>query len=311
LSAFEDKLNNNPFTIIAEGEMIKYGKAITSMVLCLILSSIAMSQSSSEVVSSLRPEGYQLFENGESVSPGTSLHIFTSMTPLGDYPNYLSGKISFDYNGFISAGISHDNSFGNPLGRMILSNQLELRFQILEERGYLPAVSILYQRLINKQDVFYSGSNIWSDNHSLYGNYLAPRLYNTDNSLFSIGLSSKISKKLNLSWSLGQREFIWRQENSSQPSQTSFRIHWSADVLYKLIDDMSIHASIQSIPLLENDLSSFSIVPKVGYRSTFGIRFYLIRAVGIELYDQVRSGYSDLTSYHYIRLGFNTAFSFN
>ena len=291
--------------------MLKYGKAITAMILCLILSSIAMSQSSSEVTSSSRPQGYQLLENGESVSPGTSLRIFTSMTPLGDYPNYLSGKISFDYNGFISASIFHDNSFGNPIGRMILSNQLELRFQLLEDRGYLPAVSLLYQRIFGEQDVFYGGKNIWSDNHGVYSNYLGPRLYNTDNSLFSIGLSSKISKQLNLSWSLGQREFIWRQENNSQPSQSSLRIHWSANVLYKLIDDVSIVASMQSIPLLENDLSSFSIVSKVGYRSTVGIRYYLIQPISIELYDQVISGYSSLNSYHYIRLGFSTGFSFN
>ncbi len=294
--------------------MLKYGKAIISMVLCLILSNIAMSQSSSEAVPSPRPEAYQLFENSESVSPMTALRIYTSMTPLGDYPNYLSGKISFDYSGFISAAVFHDNSFGNPVGRMILSNQLELRFQILEERGILPAVSILYQKIIDNQDVYYSGNNIWSDNHTRYNNSLAPRLYNTDNSLFSIGLSSKISKRLSLSWSLGQREFIWKQENNSQtslPPQSAFRIHWSANVLYKLTDDMSILASTQSIPLLENDLSSFSIVSKVGYRSTFGIRYYVTQAVGIELYDQLISGYSNLNSYHYIRLGFSTAFSFN
>jgi hypothetical protein len=273
-----------------------------------------MSQSNSEVASSLRPEAYQLFENGESVSPRTSVRILTSMTPLGDYPNYLSGKISLDYNGFISASVFHDNSFGNPLGRMILSNQLELRFQILEERGYLPAVSILYQRTIDNQDVFYSGNNIWSDNHSIYSNYLAPRLYNTDNSLFSIGLSSEISKRLNLSWSLGQREFIWRQEGNSQSSSqlhTSFRINWSANAIYRLMEHMSILASIQSIPLLQNDLSSFSIVSTVGSRGTFGIRYYLMQPINIELYDQVISGYSDLSTYHYIRLGINTALSFN
>lgn len=298
---------------------MKHPQAVITIVFVIILSNSALSQSRSEVIPVIGTNAHQLFESAESVPPGNSVRILSAFSPLGNSPNYLSGKIIFDINGFVSTGLLHDNSFGNPLGRMIQSNQLELRFQILEQRGYLPAVSLLYQTMFNKQEIFYDGNNLWSDNHSIYRNSTTPQLYNTTNSLFCIGLTSQISQRLNLSWSLGQREFIWEQANglnvngNSQSlisAQTSFRIHWSASAMYRMMENISIIGSVQTIPLLENYLSSFPIISTVGHRSALGVRYYLAEPINIELFDQVISGYSYINSYHYIRLGINAALSF-
>jgi len=152
-----------------------------------------------------------IFRIGEEVSQLSSIQINLAMSPMGAVPNYFTGSITFGLSGVLSGSYIHDNAFGTPLGKLVPTNQLELRLQILEQRQYYPAVSLIYGGMVNEKSESYSSADLNMFAPNLTKNGLRYISSNAIKSNYGAGVTSNIRNKFILSGMFGVQQLTWQQ----------------------------------------------------------------------------------------------------
>ena len=301
---------------------MKHAGVLLLAILSICLSEKSLAQSLVTPNDSNGINTYSLFNNGESVSPVNSVQLNMAISPMGVVPNYFTGNITVGISGVLSASYVHDNSFGTPLGKIVPTNQLAMRIQLLEQRQYYPAVSVEYQSMINKSAEFYSMSDLNSAAAPLVLYGLNSISYNAHHRRFGIGLTSHIKNKVTLSGLIGIYQLNWQQSwtyytsdpypgpafgNFPLPKETTLSLFVSAAINYTVTEEISVYGATKSLPLLEIEPTTFRLGVKNGYQNSIGIQYQLWNSLRIDITDAYFAGYIHIRNYHHLRVGFRTA----
>jgi hypothetical protein len=264
-----------------------------------------------------------------AIPSGYSLRFALAAPPFANGNIYPNGSINAGIDGLVGISYNHEGAIGSPLGDLFPANLLSFRIQVVPQREQYPAVSLFITAMTQLQEEKLANIDLQPAVPAYYDRGLKMVSYEAKTTRAGVGLNSTLDDAVNLDFSLGVRENVWRQmwsyytvdpgfgslwdplTGGSQPleQQSKLALDWSASLAYRPIAQLAILASAATLPFAEIDPTTLTIQMRQGNVGTVGVRYYLPFPLSVDLFDRWYLAPSTWPSTHEIRLGVSADFA--
>jgi hypothetical protein len=258
-----------------------------------------------------------------AIPSGYSLRFALAVPPFTNGNIYPNGSVSAGIDGLLGVSYNHEGAIGSPLGNLFPANLLGFRVQVVPQREQYPAVSLFITAMTQLQEEKLANVDLQPSLPAYYDRGLNAISYEAKTTRAGVGLNSTLGDVVNLDFSIGVRENVWRQmwsiytedlgfgslrdplSGGTQPlhQQSNLALDWSAGVAYQPIAQLAVLASATTLPFAEVDPMTLTIQMRQGNIGTVGVRYYLPFSMSVDLFDRWYVAPSTWPSTHEIRLG--------
>jgi hypothetical protein len=258
-----------------------------------------------------------------AIPPGYSLRISLAAPPFASDNIYPNGSVSAGIDGLVAVSYNHEGAIGSPVGKLFPANLLGFRVQVVPQREQYPAVSLFISAMTQLQEEKLANIDLQPAVPVYYDLGLKMVSYEAKTTRAGIGLNSTLGDVVNLDFSLGVRENVWRQmwsfytvdlgfgslwdplTGATQPlqQQSKLALDWSASIAYRPVTQLAILASATTLPFADIDPTTLTIQMRQGNMGTVGVRYYLPFSMSVDLFDRWYLAPSTWPTKHEICLG--------
>ncbi len=146
-----------------------------------------------------------------AIPPGYSLRFSLAAPPFTDDKVYPYGSVSAGIDGLLAFSYNHEGAIGSPVGKLLPTNLLNFRVQVVPQREQYPAVSLFITAMTELQTERLSNVDLQPALPVYYDRGLNAISYEAKTTRAGVGLNSTLGAVVNLDCSFGVRENVWRQ----------------------------------------------------------------------------------------------------